>query len=283
VSPKPLRSDGIGRMSDIHEPREIPGTSWITPPGYVIRRKPEAWVSPGVEAAKSAEPGDWLKDRLYPISRSTGTRVCSVIPDAFAAYARVLHPARNGSEGQVAVRWRDVASWSGRITHPEMQWETISQPRTVGESAPPWRYEPAVGYCAPDVLAPLVDILRKHSIGEDGCWACVWEGWGGIGDAFPEVSRVNLPGRNYMLFWVPFALLAEGVFRGPGATRISPSLWWFADRSWCVATEVDFAWTYVGGSRSCIEDILSHSNLEAMATAPHHRGDHESDQINIVP
>jgi hypothetical protein len=254
---------------------------WLAASGKETRQL-EAWVSSGVTAAESSAPGGWLKDRLYPIRRSSGTQVCSVIPDGFDAYARVLHPARQGSDAQVGVKWSEVAAWSGRVVHPEMQWKSISQPRTEPESGPPWTYEPDVGVCPTDVLLPLVEIMRKYSSGEDGCWACVWEGWGGIGDAFPEVPRVDLPWRSHLLLWVPFEILTEGIFGGVGAARISPSLWWPRDKRWCVATEVDFAWTYVGGSHSCIDAILSDAQLEALVTSPQHRGDFQSDQINDV-
>jgi hypothetical protein len=267
-------------MGDIHEPREVPGATRLAASSKGRRHWLKAWVSPGVTAAESAGPGEWLKDRLYPISKSRGTQVCSVIPANFGAYARVLHPARQGSDGQVAVKWSDVARWSGRVAHPEMQWESISRPRTEPEREPSWESEPDVGFCPPDVLLPLVEIVRKYSSGEDGCWACVWEGWGGIGAAFPEVPRIELPWRSHLLFWVPFELLEEGIFGGPGGARISPSLWWPKDHSWCVATEVDFAWTYVGGSQSCIEAVLSDARLEALVTSPQHRGDFQSDQVN---
>jgi len=40
-----------------------------------------------------------------------------------------------------------------------------------------------------------------------------------------------------------------------------------ADRAWCVATEIDFAWTYVGGSRELIDAILADARLEAVETS----------------
>ncbi|MEA3218698.1 MAG: hypothetical protein QOJ19_4854, partial [Acidimicrobiia bacterium] len=44
----------------------------------------------------------------------------------------------------------------------------------------------------------------------------------------------------------------------------SPNLWWPDDRAWIVATEVDFAWTYVGGSSELIEELLNEARLEAL-------------------
>ena len=49
---------------------------------------------------------------------------------------------------------------------------------------------------------------------------------------------------------------------------LAPSLWWPDDRAWFVATEIDFNWTYVGGTRDCIEGVLADPSLEALPTNP---------------
>ena len=48
----------------------------------------------------------------------------------------------------------------------------------------------------------------------------------------------------------------------------SPNLWWPDDRAWCVATEIDLAWTYVGGSAALISDVLASPRLEAQPASP---------------
>ncbi len=40
-----------------------------------------------------------------------------------------------------------------------------------------------------------------------------------------------------------------------------------ADHAWCVATKVDYGWTYIGALRSCIRAILSDSRFEAVETS----------------
>lgn len=42
------------------------------------------------------------------------------------------------------------------------------------------------------------------------------------------------------------------------------NLWWPEDRSWCVATEIDFGWTYVGGSQALIDAVVTCVDLEAL-------------------
>ena len=48
----------------------------------------------------------------------------------------------------------------------------------------------------------------------------------------------------------------------------SPNLWWPDDRAWCVATEIDLAWTYVGGPAALISDALANPGLEAQPASP---------------
>jgi hypothetical protein len=47
------------------------------------------------------------------------------------------------------------------------------------------------------------------------------------------------------------------------------NLWWPEDRSWCVASEIDLRWTYVGGSSELIAQILSDERIEALPATPH--------------
>jgi hypothetical protein len=52
----------------------------------------------------------------------------------------------------------------------------------------------------------------------------------------------------------------------------SPSLWWPDDRAWCVASEIDFCSTYVGGSPALIERVLGDDRLEAIPVRLEDRG-----------
>jgi hypothetical protein len=91
---------------------------------------------------------------------------------------------------------------------------------------------------------------------------------------------VNLPDRDYILLSATIEAIGEGVLSGVVMAQVGPNLWWPDDQAWCVATEVDFLWTYVAGTKSCIKDLLSDSRVEALVTEPQHRGDYLSDVIN---
>jgi len=78
--------------------------------------------------------------------------------------------------------------------------------------------------------------------------------------------RVRLPGRDYLLYAGPVtAVTAIAPLSGDDQTA---NLYWPADRAWCVATEIDLAWTYVAGPAGLIDALLADSRLEALPARP---------------
>lgn len=86
--------------------------------------------------------------------------------------------------------------------------------------------------------------------------------------------------RSYFLFagavWAASRLEFNGWYQ-------SPNLWWPRDRAWVVATEIDGYSTFVGGSRDCIDAVLSDPRLEALPTSTDRRFDLGSDRLNPSP
>lgn len=76
--------------------------------------------------------------------------------------------------------------------------------------------------------------------------------------------RVELPHRSYLLASGP----VEAALTFVDEHGQSPNVWWAADRSWCVATEIDLDCTFVGGSRELISAILAEPELEAVPLDP---------------
>jgi hypothetical protein len=93
----------------------------------------------------------------------------------------------------------------------------------------------------------------------------------------PEVAaaadrgpRLVLPGREYVLlradvreFADPGWVQTAGIGWHSGFTGPTPNILWPLDRSWFLATEIDFDSTIVGGARDLVGDILSNPQLEA--------------------
>jgi hypothetical protein len=75
-------------------------------------------------------------------------------------------------------------------------------------------------------------------------------------------QRVQLPNRNYLLCPGPVSSVLEPLSSYP--MERSPNLWWPRDRAWCVVSEIDLQWSYVGGPFGMIEELLDHGELEVL-------------------
>jgi hypothetical protein len=224
------------------------------------------------------EPGTWIVERIHDF----GVDVGSVIPEGFDAYARLFHPAsRTTLDGEQPVRWSEVASTNSRVVHPEMQWPNISgcEPYSGGSVPGVWDKEPN-DQLPRDYAGQLADLLAQHTTTSEKVWFCVWTGYGGLnvdgpdeyearpgrggGEGVRVRSRrrilpwpeptLRLPQRDYYLFVGPVESITESFddwFWTPANLR------WPDDRAWCVATEIDFTWTYLGGTRECVNTVLA--------------------------
>lgn len=195
---------------------------------------------------------DWIAPRLHPFGQDTG----SIVPSGFEAYARVFHPI--GADG----RWSDLARENGRIAHSQMQLHLISAP--PGERTNAQNVDVAWGWLPRAVRQSLIDALSQHTTTPDRCWFAVWEGFGGL-DRGDVDARVDLPQRRYLLAAGPIDAVMDPVRTIVDFDwGLSANLWWPEDRAWVVATEIDFAWTYVGGTRAAIDAVLADDRLETL-------------------
>lgn len=253
-----------------------------------------------VAPSDKVEAADWIHGRLHPFAQDVG----SVVPTGFGAYARIFHPARGAHPPEVEVRWSEVAAWSGKTIHPEMQFHTIAVPSQAPEAP---IYQPRLGLLSDGQSGALVGLLSKRTATPDACWLCLWEGYGYLNPGatawftvsspgshpkpigsgltrfrfgmpktatrgFPERKRVTLPGRDYLLF--------KGSVAEAQGWEDGPNLWWPDDQAWCVASEIDFPYTYVGGTSELIDAILQDPALEALPSTVAHGISATSDTIN---
>lgn len=255
--------------------------------------------------AASSEASAWIGPRLIEQFGAA----CRTIPTGFAAYARVLHPADPGAPTPRG--WAEVAESMGRVMHPLAQFDRISTPppgrADSWADSPPAPQPPSLGSLEPEPLRALCDILGRHTPPGSRCWFAVWEGWGDLhpgGGTIHFASRaagarrpagappewqldlggadVQLPGRRYLLYTGP---LDDALRFGSWATQDwfqarSPNLFWPQDRTWCVATEIDFDSTLVAGPAHLIDEVVSSSSLEAWAIGPTDSLAHDADTIN---
>lgn len=184
------------------------------------------------------------RERLHPFGQDVG----AVVPDGFDAYARIDHAGRQGGPSDAD-------------------------------------------------LAPLAALLEAHTSTAAPCWFCLWAGYGwlypgqGIGrlyrtrrrlgpfrkvalararrrdartmradlpSALAERSQLHLQSREYYLFQGPVSAATAFRRHGPlGMWSDGPNLWWPADRTWCVASEIDLECTYVGGTKAAVGAVVS--------------------------
>jgi hypothetical protein len=213
---------------------------------------------------------DWIVHCLHPFAQDVG----SIIPEGFASCVRIFHPVRSG--GPSKLRWAEIAHTNGRIVHPEMQFHAIATPASSPKDENHQRVQPPVdGQMPADELDVLVELLTPFTFTPDDCWFCLWEGYGplhgGSAVAPPQPGlvpeevragpRVQLPNRAYYLYRGRITDIFA-VSRPP--FRLAANLWWPEDHAWCVATEIDFAWTYIGGPTRLQAAILADPRLEAL-------------------
>ncbi|MCK6211908.1 hypothetical protein KZX45_15285 [Georgenia sp. EYE_87] len=151
-------------------------------------------------------------------------------------------------------------------------------------------------------LRTLCDVLMEHTGTPGDCYFALWVGWGqlsggrtvltldGHGPPSPPLldpreragPKVRLPGREYHLLRGPLEAMTELVrYDGPGVWWTqSPSLFWPADRAWCVATEIDLDSTLVGGSREAVGALLGTPGLEVLRVVGGDSLSHDADTVN---
>jgi hypothetical protein len=170
-----------------------------------------------------------------------------------------------------------VARRNGRIVHSEMQFHLISTPRGQTPTELYGRQEPRRGTLVLEQRRLLVEHLRERTTTPDRCWFGLWEGFGALDDGGIR-ERVVLPHRNYLLYGGTI----DHALESPMPFDQSPNLWWPEDRAWFVASEIDFAWTYVGGDRGLIAALVSDSRLEALPVAVTAKAHSQSDRVNAA-
>jgi hypothetical protein len=265
-----------------------------------------------LEYVDDLTPAQWIAERLHPFAQDAG----AIIPPGFEAYARVFHPAsRRVGNAQVPVTWREIADANLRVHHPQMQFGSLVS--VVGLPGGLFARQPQVGLFDSwprtgslplDLARVLVAVLGPHTATSEQCWFAAWEGWGDFRDGSAVLHTIGaspdntpttlapgtyrekptdrptfrLPQRGYYLARGPLASALETVYGITWAYQ-SASIWWPDDRAWCVATEVDFDWTYVGGSNDCIAAVLGHAALEALPARITDGVTYASDPINPMP
>jgi hypothetical protein len=165
-----------------------------------------------------------------------------------------------------------------------MQWPSITGLHPFGEEDGQlglWDAEPAEGSLPAATAAVLSAVLAGHTSAAGQCWFAVWDGYGTLSPADPAPPGFTAGDRGLLLLTGPASSAAVSLC--PPPFQQSPNLWWPGDRAWCVGTDIDFMSSYVGGTRQCVDAIVAHPGLEALAACPSDPVTWASDPLNPVP
>jgi len=238
-----------------------------------------------VEWSNDVSAADWILEGLQRHSAEEAGAVGSFVPVGFPAYARVLHPAWHSAGGRrTKVRWRDLAQAADIPLQATTGYEEL-EPSAVEHDTEP----PLVGSLEEDELGVLAELLAAFTSSPDACWFGVWEGYGwmqgppAIAEMVgrppessrrpgrPEASALPSPARAGARVQVPDRALAlySGTIAAAAAfsqapTSQSPNLWWPEDHAWCIASEIDFHSTYLGGAQALVDRVVQDERLEAL-------------------
>jgi hypothetical protein len=235
----------------------------------IIRTTEGSLTKEPITWSAETQQADWIVHNL----RGDYT-VAMLLPPAFQAYARLLHPiVRDTETGRLVTRWKDVAANTKGVVHSLAQFATLAASRAEGDV-------PLRGSLPTADARTLIDVLGECTSPGERCWFGLWFGYGEIRNVVQRLSppRVQGPlGREYMLYSGSLGAALAIIDRGWEQT---PNLWWSADHTWCVATEIDLDSTYIGGAEPLIRRLLLHPELEVVTASLGDRITFDSDEIN---
>lgn len=228
-----------------------------------------------MEWSSNVSVGDWWLDSLRPFHQH---QVGSIVPAGFGVVVRVMHPLDAGDERDKTT-WAAVAEANGRVAHPNMQLHNIATP--VGERP---RHDNRFGWNVWDGDLPEAEMralrstLQAFTPGHSECVFGVWDGYGGM-EIPPSVrdTPLRIPNRHHHLLVGELEDLDQA---WELLGRQAPNLWWPANRTWCVVSEIDFAWTYIAGTEDLGAALEASSLLETYRVTYDDNHTVNGDQIN---
>lgn len=241
----------------------------------------------GLTPAGSVEHARWVVGTLI-----AGTGVAAIVPTGFDAYARILHPLPDGQ------RWVNVApDFLG--TGEEPYDYPYADPLLAVEGDPGAETVDALA----DALAPTTpgrchfglwdgwgwlhagSVVVSHASADAGSEAerardevqrrheRSMSGVRSFVEACPLSDDVG-GGRPMRLFDGPIesvAAIGHDAFGNGSLSRQGPQWWWPFDRTWFIATEIDYPWTYLAGPEPLVRGVLDSLPAESIRIPPHAR------------
>jgi hypothetical protein len=212
----------------------------------------------GMKTGFAAEAAEFLAPTLADSGRVSGW-----IPRGFEAYARVLFPfvgdyIYEGEEcvGCEFVKWAEMASLLGHQIH-----QVIEAAHGSELEATPY------GALPDDSAQALLAVLGRHT-SSTSAWFLLWNGRGDLDAAsVPAAAVLRRQDHDYMTL--------RGTLQHWPELPYDPNWCWPDDRAWCYQDNIDSTdvnYAHVGGSESCIAELLRSEHLEVVRVGPDDQG-----------
>lgn len=216
----------------------------LVPPLHPLRPEPD-----GDQAA-------WWLDQLETWGEQ-GIPVSSLVPSTLPAACQVLHRWLD-PDGE-PMSWRAAARQLGFGSVTDLDRtrdrDAIPAAEAAGLATSP-------GQLDTFTAGALIEVLATATTTPDDVFVAIWEGWGDVpAQRFPGAAHLETQGRGHFLLRGPLTGALSPVSVG-GTEQPAAGLWWPADRSWFVATEIDFEWTFVAGSSTLIDRLVADDRIE---------------------
>lgn len=195
---------------------------------------------PALSPAPSTQCADWIAGTLS----GNGT-VASLVPSQYETFLQVESPAPQIDEWWNEYRqiFRLIAAIGARWTEtPDLAWYAVWEGHGFGGGATGFYSLPGT------VRDPAYDAAEQARFDAQNRATL---------SALSELPQFALPHRRYYLLGGRVSAAAELVWPGEPARWFRPDLWWPDDRSWFVATDVDFWRLYVGGTADFTTEVAS--------------------------
>jgi hypothetical protein len=141
---------------------------------------------------------------------------------------------------------------------PDPEWEGQSENDLALEDGLPPEHE---------VIAVAASVLAGHTRTPGDCYFARWDGWSTDLDG----PTFALPHRAYHLLHGTLADLdgwaGADLWEWPGAAY-PPAFVWPADRTWCIARDVDPHFAGVGATAAAIDDLRARPGLDVVLLPP---------------
>jgi hypothetical protein len=199
-----------------------------------------------LEPSMNAEQTRWLQDAIDWQRGSWSL----ILPTHFDAYVRIYPTVEVGGR---RVKWRNLLPDLGRIWSEDIYGRELFD--SVNEAS---RRKCDEGSLSLDAAVELAHCLGPVSSSK--WYFAYWNGFGDLVKGINQGCTFGLPGREYFLHEGGAECLTLSAVAYPWYQ--SANIVWPADRSWCLAMEIDFFTAYMGCSRSVADLLLSNKRIE---------------------